>query len=64
MITERKARISVSRMGANKMIRYAIFCGNLQGSSYYRTKEEAQQAANFRTYCTGIEWMVREIFFP
>ena len=44
------------------MIRYAIFCGNLQGSSYYRTEEEAKSAANFRTYCTGVEWIVRPIY--
>lgn len=44
------------------MIRYTIFCGNLQGSSYYRTEEEAKSAANFRTYCTGVEWTVRPIY--
>lgn len=43
---------------------YVLYCGDLQGSSYYRTYEEAQNAANFRTYCTGVEWVVREIYFP
>lgn len=42
-------------------IMYAIYCGSLQGSSYYRTKEEAEQAARFRTYCTGVEWTVRQV---
>lgn len=46
------------------MIVYAIFCGNFQGSSYYKTREEAQQAANFRTYCTGTKWEVKEILIP
>jgi len=46
------------------MIVYAIFCGNFRGSSYYRTREEAQNAANFRTNCMGIEWTVREIYLP
>lgn len=46
------------------MTMYAIYCGGLQGSSYYRTFEEAQQAANFRTYCTGVKWKVRSIYFP
>lgn len=46
------------------MIVYAIYCGGLQGSSYYRTREEAQCAANWRTHCTGIEWDVREIYLP
>lgn len=45
------------------MIMWAIFCGGLQGSSYYRTREEAQQAANFRSYCTGVQWTVKEIIF-
>ncbi len=43
---------------------YAIFCGNFQGSSYYRTHEEAQCAANWRTYCTGVEWIVKKILIP
>lgn len=46
------------------MIMYIIHCGNFQGSSYYRTREEAQQAANFRTYCTGTKWDVKEILIP
>ncbi len=46
------------------MIVYRIYCGNFQGSSYYRTREEAQNAANFRTNCTGVEWTVREIYLP
>lgn len=43
------------------MIVYAIYCGNFQGSSYYRTREEAQNAANFREYCTGHYWTVKPI---
>lgn len=43
---------------------YAIFCGGFQGSSYYRTREEAQCAADWHTYCTGIEWNVKEILIP
>ena len=46
------------------MIVYRIYCGNFQDSSYYRTREEAQNAANFRTNCTGVEWVVREIYLP
>jgi len=46
------------------MIVYRIYCGNFEGSSYYRTREEAQNAANFRTNCTGIKWDVREIHLP
>ena len=46
------------------MIMYAIYCGGFQGSSYYRTKEEAQYAANFRTYCTGTKWDVRSVIIP
>lgn len=46
------------------MIVYAIFCGNFQGSSYYKTREEAQQAANFRTYCTDHKWEVKSIYIP
>ena len=46
------------------MIMYVIHCGSFQGSSHYRTREEAQQAANFRTYCTGTKWEVKEIIIP
>ena len=46
------------------MIVYRIFCGNFAGSSYYHTREEAQNAANFRTNCTGVMWEVREIILP
>ena len=46
------------------MIRYIIYCGDFQGSSRYRTHEEAQQAANFRTYCTGHRWKVKSIYIP
>lgn len=43
------------------MIMYAIYCGGLQGSSYYRSYEEALNAAKFRSYCTGVDWCVRRI---
>ena len=43
---------------------YVIYCGSFQGSAYYRTREEAQCAANWRTYCTGMEWSVKEILIP
>lgn len=46
------------------MIMYIIYCSGFQGSSRYRTHEEAQQAANFRTYCTGVKWEVKEIIIP
>lgn len=46
------------------MIVYRIYCGNFEGSSSYHTREEAQNAANFRTNCTGVEWTVREIILP
>ena len=46
------------------MIMYIIHCSNFQGSSYYRTREEAQRAANFRTYCTGTKWEVKEVIIP
>lgn len=43
------------------MVKYAIFCNGLQGSSYYYRREEAEEAARWRTYCTGMEWIVKEI---
>lgn len=46
------------------MIVYGIFCGNFQGSSYYRTYDDAKNAANFRSNCTGVKWTVREIYLP
>lgn len=46
------------------MILYIIHCGGFQGSSYYRTREEAQQAANFRTYCTDRKWEVKTVYIP
>lgn len=46
------------------MILYIIHCGNFQGSSNYQTREEAQQAANFRTYCTGMKWEVKQVLIP
>lgn len=46
------------------MIVYAIYCGNFQGSSYYKTYDEAQNAANFRTYCTGHKWVVKTVYLP
>ena len=46
------------------MIVYAIYCGGLRGSSYYRTHDEAQSAANFRTYCTGHRWEVKSVLIP
>ena len=46
------------------MIRYIIQCGGFQGSSYYRTREEAQSAANFRSYCTGVIWEVKQVIIP
>lgn len=46
------------------MIMYIIHCGGFEGSSRYKTYEEARQAANFRTYCTGMLWEVKEIVIP
>lgn len=46
------------------MTMYIIHCGGFQGSSYYRTREEAQNAANFRTYCTGVKWEVQQVVIP
>ena len=46
------------------MIMYIIHCGSFQGISHYRTREEAQNAANFRTYCTGIKWEVKKVVIP
>ena len=44
------------------MTKYAIYCETgLQGSSYYSTRCEAIQAAQWRRLCTGLEWFVREI---
>lgn len=43
---------------------YAIFCGGLQGSSYYRAYDEAVAAANLRYYCTGVQWTAKEILIP
>ena len=43
---------------------YRIYCGNFEGSASYRSYEEAQAAAHFRTYCTGHDWEVREIYLP
>ena len=46
------------------MVVYAIYCGNFQGSSYYRSYDEAKNAANFRSYCTGHQWNVKSILIP
>ncbi len=46
------------------MVVYAIYCGGFQGSSYYARFDEAEQAANFRTYATGHKWSVRSIVIP
>ena len=46
------------------MIVYAIFCGNFQGSSYYSRYDEAENAAKWRTYCTGVDWIVKQIIIP
>ena len=46
------------------MIIYRIFCGNFQGSASYTRYDEALQAAKWRTYCTGMEWTVRQILVP
>ena len=44
------------------MYKFAIFCiTGLQGSSYYRTYQEALEAARFRTNCTGLPWHVSAI---
>jgi hypothetical protein len=44
------------------MWRYVIECiTGLQGSSSYRTYEEAAAAAQWRTNCTGLEWHVKEL---
>ena len=41
---------------------YIIECNGFQGSARYNKIDEAQAAANWRTYCTGLEWRVKEIF--
>ena len=47
------------------MYKYAIFCiTGLQGSAYYRTHEEALNAAIWRTNCTGLPWSVSAIKVP
>ena len=46
------------------MTMYVIDCGGFQGSSYYKTFDEAQAAANVRTYCTGHKWTVKPVYFP
>lgn len=46
------------------MTRYIICCGGFQGSWYYRTYEEAQAAANYRTHYTGHTWIVKRVEFP
>ena len=56
LYTENKER------GKQNMIKYVIQCETgLQGCSYYERKEEAIQAAQWRRFCTGLEWFVREI---
>lgn len=44
------------------MIKYVLQCETgLQGSSYYTNKDEAIHAAQWREFCTGLKWFVREI---
>lgn len=43
---------------------YVIDCNGWQGSAHYTSKDEAQAAADFRTYCTGMKWEVREVILP
>jgi len=40
------------------MIKYYIACEGFKGSATYNTYEEADNAARWRTYCTGLEWIV------
>ena len=46
------------------MKKYIIECNGFQGSASYNRYDEAQAAANFRTFCTGMKWEVREIILP
>ena len=42
--------------------KWAIYCETgLQGSSYYHTKCEAIEAAQWRRLCTGLDWFIREV---
>ena len=44
------------------MMYFVIECETgLMGSSYYSRYEEAQNAADWRTYCTGLKWRVKEV---
>lgn len=45
------------------MFNYTIFCpfAGIMGTANYRTYEEAQAAADWRTNCTGVEWIVKEL---
>lgn len=40
---------------------YTIICNGIQGK-YYRTKEEAQIAADLRHTMTGRRWEVKEVW--
>lgn len=42
-------------------IKYAIDYNGFRGSSYYNTYDEAKAAADWRTYCTGITWTVKQV---
>lgn len=42
--------------------KYQIMCiTGLAGSSYYNTHEEALNAAQWRTNCTGLPWFVNAV---
>lgn len=44
------------------MIMYKIVCENgIQGIKYYKTKEEAQDAADFRQRLSGKKWYVHAV---
>ena len=43
------------------MTKYYIYCNGFQGSATYNTYDEALNAARWRTYCTGMEWIVKEV---
>lgn len=44
------------------MYKFIIRCiTGFQGSSYYNTHAEALNAAQWRTYCTGLDWYVDSV---
>ena len=42
-------------------IKYAIDYNGFHDHFYYNTYDEAKAAADWRTYCTGMMWTVKQV---